>query len=87
MKPEVDLDTLKVDFDNKAKSENQQMLYREREVDSLQQLIYGPSDEKNVDFPSETAFDTNRYDVAALKLEIFKKPSLKRQLKSKFVTG
>jgi hypothetical protein len=35
MKPDVDLDTLKVDFDKKAKSQDHQMLYREREVDSL----------------------------------------------------
>ena len=56
-------------------------MFKEKEVDNLYKAIYEGTDQGTL------AYDTQRFDVAAEKLEIFKNPSVKRQLKSRFVTG
>ena len=79
------------DFGFKAKieaqqSKDQQTLFREREVDSLKDLIYGKQDDTTtVDDELET--DTLRFDINPIKLERFKGQGYKRLLKKKFVTG
>ena len=54
-------------------------------------LIYGDSGQnEDVDEygdEDETTIDTYRYDVAAEKLDLYNNSSVKRKLKSKFVTG
>lgn len=72
-----------------------QILYREREVDNLMNMIYGASsmmdstdaDQDDDDEMEGGALDTNRYDVAPQKLSMYKNPAVKRKLKLKFVTG
>jgi len=66
--------------------------FRERGVDSLIDMIYGNNGDQNVDIDpygdeEETTLDTYRYDVAPDKLSMYKNSSVKRKLKSKFVTG
>ncbi len=58
-------------------------LFREREVDNLQNLIYSND---STDY-SEEGLDTFRYDTHPSKLEWFLRPTSKRLLKKKFVTG
>lgn len=48
--------------------ERKQILFREREVDNLTSLIYGNSDDPNMDLESEDLVDSNRYDVDPEKL-------------------
>ena len=36
---------------------------------------------------TEASLDTNRYDVAQEKLQMYKRPAVKRHLKKRFVTG
>ena len=61
-------------------------MFREREVDSLKDLIYGKQDDSTtVDDELET--DTLRFDINPIKLERFKGQGYKRLLKKKFVTG
>ena len=66
-----------------------QMLFREREVDNLMNMIYndksedfGESDDEN-----EDVVDCNRYDVAPEKLTMYRETAVKKKLKSRFVTG
>ena len=64
------------------------MLFREREVDNLMTLIYGNSEAQEEESEEdEDAIDCNRYYAAAEKLSMYKDPSVKRKLKSRFVTG
>ena len=78
--------------DHKLKAK--QILFREREVDNLMSMIYGATHEQSqmdtTDFDEEEderVIDTHRFDVAAEKLAMYKRPAVKRKLKSKFVTG
>jgi len=77
----------------RAFQENQQkakeILFREREVDSLMNMIYGASQELDAgdDDEDDLAIDSRRYDVAPEKLLMFKSGAVKRRLKLKFVTG
>ena len=87
-----DLDPGKAFRDQSAKA--QQILFREREVDNLMNMIYGASatmdtasDDDDFDDDDGGALDSNRFDVAAGKLAMYKRPVVKRKLKSKFVTG
>ena len=64
------------------------MLFKEREVDNLMNLIYGASESQmdTTDFDGDDDveggfFDTNRYDVAKEKLNMFAIPAVKRKLK------
>lgn len=89
-----ELITVPEDFGFKAKIEaqksmDQQTLFREREVDSLKDLIYGKQDEEAtaVDDEDELHSDTLRFDISPIKLERFKGQGYKRLLKKKFVTG
>jgi hypothetical protein len=76
-----------------AENVKNQFMYREREVDNLQNLIYGSPKEgeekSDVDWGTQSAmkFDTSRFDVAAAKLQMFKQDHVKRKLKKRFVTG
>jgi len=54
--------------DNKSLA--QQSLFREKEVDNLQALIYGSSDSASTVASLDT--DTNRFDVSSMKLNIYK---------------
>ena len=100
-KPELDkfqddqdnLDTGKAFRDHEEKAK--QLLFKEREVDNLMNLIYGASNDSQLDTTDldgdddvEGGFpDTNRYDVAKEKLTMFSITTVKKKLKSKFVTG
>jgi hypothetical protein len=54
------------------KSVDQQTLFREREVDSLKDLIYGRQDEETqIDDDDELVYDTLRFDISPIKLERF----------------
>lgn len=66
-----------------------EILFRERGVDNLMDLIYGKHDEDEDEYGDEedSTIDTYRYDVAVDKLAMYKNASVKRKLKSKFVTG
>jgi hypothetical protein len=77
-----------------AQNVKNQFMYREREVDNLHNLIYGnpkgEDEEKNtIDWGTQSAmkYDTNRFDVAAAKLAMYKQDHVKRKLKKRFVTG
>ena len=62
-------------------------------------MIYGASngqattdameedDDDDDDDDNEDVIDTNRYDVAVEKLNLYRSTAVKRKLKSKFVTG
>lgn len=68
---------------------DRQSLFREREVQNLRDLIYGEINKED-DLPTEDEsliVDSNRFDVHHSKLEQFTYPSVKKLLKSKFVTG
>lgn len=83
MQQDIMLDKLE-----KQKATEKQNLFREREVDNLQALIYG--DQSTIDTYDEDEnylVDTNRFDVNHAKLEIYLRPEVKRLLKTKFVTG
>lgn len=75
-------------FEEQRKAD-QQSLFREREVQNLRDLIYGQiegaSTEEELD--DSLIVDTNRYDVHPSKLEVYLQPTIKKLLKSKFVTG
>lgn len=88
MKPEIDMMTLNVGNNfNKKQSADQQTLFRERQVDNLQKLIYESKVDPFEDVETEDITDTNRYDVHRAKLEKFRNGALKKHLKSRFVTG
>ena len=68
----------------------QQMLFREREVDNLMNMIYGDKADEQTGHESdddEDVIDCNRYDVAPEKLTMYREKAVKRKLKSRFVTG
>ena len=68
--------------------QDQQQLFREKEVQSLRDLIYGTIEsEQTTGDEDEFIVDTSRYDVHPSKLEIYTQPDIKRVLKTKFVTG
>lgn len=74
------------------KSLMSQKLYREREVDNLQSLIYGApgKDNESPELFNDDAlmkYDTNRYDVSINKLAMFKSKQVQIKLKKRFVTG
>lgn len=71
-------------FAQHAKSKAQ-ALYRERQVDNLQNLIY--TEETAEDTSDERAIDSNRYLPSRAKLELFKRKSMKKLVKRRFVTG
>ena len=71
----------------KQKSLDKQTLFREREVDSLKDLIYGRQDEETYIEDDELVYDTLRFDINPIKLERFVGKGYKRLLKKKFVTG
>lgn len=84
------------DFNFKSKFEeqaqiNKQNLFRERQVDSIQELIYGKpkEDKQNAIYAGDSVleFDSFRFDVNPLKLEQYAQKDYKRLLKKKFVTG
>ena len=60
---------------------------REREIDNLQNLIYGDSIEDQETEAESDVLDCNRYDVNRNKLEQYLRPEYKKLLKSKFITG
>ena len=71
-----------------------EIVFREREVDNLMNMIYSNADAKtdvdmteDYDEEDEGVIDTNRFDVAQEKLAMYKQGPVKRKLKSKFVTG
>ena len=69
-----------------------QMLFREREVDNLMNMIYNDKTEDCAEYESddeenEDVIDCNRYDVAPEKLTMYKETAVKKKLKSRFVTG
>ena len=67
---------------------DKQLLFREREVDNLQKLIYGEgSEDQDTAEESENIIDCNRFDVHPSKLEMYLDPQMKKLLKSKFITG
>lgn len=61
------------------------MLFREREVENLQNMIY--NSESTDDLSNEHAIDSNRFTAPRPKLELYKRSSVKRLLKKRFVTG
>ena len=69
----------------KQKMMDQQTLFREKEVDNLQALIYGEGND-NQEGPL-LEIDTFRYDSNPAKLDRYKSRGFKRLLKKKFVTG
>ena len=74
-------------FEDQQKKD-QQFLFREKEVDNLANMIYGEDQETAVDdYEAGLVVDTNRYDVHPKKLDFYLDPSVKKLLKSKFVTG
>ena len=93
---DLDLRGVNEGFEEKRK-EAQQNLFRERQVDSLIEMIYGRMgnsfEDKNNGYDSDqddeaqAHLDSYRYDVAAEKLNMFSNPAVKRKLKTKFVTG
>lgn len=62
-----------------------QLNFREREVDNLQNLIYG--NEGQNDWASEETIDSNRFTAPKVKLELFKRKAMKKLVKKRFVTG
>ena len=58
---------------------------REREIDNLQNLIYGYSIEDQETEAESDVLDCNRYDVNRNKLEQYLRPEYKKLLKSKFL--
>ena len=95
-KPEMDDEPktfeIGVDADRAFKEQNEkakQIMFKEREVDNLMNLIYGESAgmETSADDEDTERPDTNRYDSGLDKLSMFTRPAVKRKLKSKFVTG
>lgn len=71
-------------FDQHEKNKSQ-LLFREKEVENLHNLIYAT--ESNEDIYDEKVIDSNRYTAPKVKLEMFKRPTIKRLLKKRFVTG
>ena len=80
--PERETQVDAFDLHEKNKS---QLLFREREVDNIQNLIYAT--ESTEDIYDEKVIDSNRYTAPKVKLEMFKRPTVKRLLKKRFVTG
>lgn len=83
-----------IDKFEEQRKQDQQTLFREREVQNLRDLIYGKIDSAaTTDYEEEQPLDdslivdTNRYDVHPSKLEFYLQPDVKKLLKSKFVTG
>jgi len=72
---------------SEQRKQDQQQLFREKEVQSLRDLIYGQLEQQSTDEDDSLLVDTNRYDVHPSKLELYTQPDVKRILKSKFVTG
>ena len=70
-------------------SKSKQILFKEREVDSLMNMIYGSTqDLETMDEDDEDGvIDTYRFDVAKEKLSMYRNSAVKRKLKQKFVTG
>ncbi|CDW84912.1 bms1l protein [Stylonychia lemnae] len=68
---------------------DKQSLYREREVQSLQSMIYNEINKEDEDYQEDTEYivDTNRYEVSQVKLQMYLNKDVKKLLKSKFVTG
>ena len=86
LKDQEDIDTTKA-FKNHAEKAKQ-LLFKEREVDNLMNLIYGASESQmdTTDFDGDDDveggfIDTNRYDVAKEKLNMFAISAVKRKLK------
>ena len=80
--PERETQVDAFDLHEKNKS---QLLFREREVNNIQNLIYAT--ESTEDIYDEKVIDSNRYTAPKVKLEMFKRPTVKRLLKKRFVTG
>jgi len=76
-----------VDKFEEQRKQDRQTLFREREVQSLRDLIYGGKETAENTEDDELAVDTNRYDVHPSKLEGYLDIDAKKLLKSKFVTG
>lgn len=80
---ENDVDEDREDLFKVNEKLNQQSLFREREVDNLNSLIYSQQSERL----GEEYVDSNRYDINPQKLQMFRSPAMKKALKAKFVTG
>jgi hypothetical protein len=65
----------------------QQILFKEKQVDNLMNMIYSPEGGEQTVADSDEALDTNRYDVAEAKLAMYRRKAVKRKLKQRFVTG
>jgi hypothetical protein len=63
-----------------------QALFREREVDNLQNLIYG-TDTTNDYSRDDAQIDSNRFAAPKAKLQLFTHKSMKKLVKKRFVTG
>ena len=78
----------------KSKDKAKQSLFRERQVDDLHALIYGKSTDQQ-EYLGGQIFDdvqaldteTNRFDGNPLRFKSFARPSTKRLLKKRFITG
>lgn len=62
-----------------------QALFREREVDNLQNLIY--NQDSTTDYMDEHAIDSTRFTAPKAKLQLFTRKSVKKLVKKRFVTG
>lgn len=77
----------------KSKDKVKQSLFRERQVDDLHALIYGKSDQEEylggqiLDDVQTLDTETNRFDGNPLRFKSFARPSTKRLLKKRFITG
>ena len=73
--------------DHESKSKH--ILFKEKEVDSLMNMIYGSTqDLETMDEDDEDGvIDTYRFDVAKEKLSMYRNSAVKGKLKQKFVTG
>lgn len=71
------------------RKEDRQTLFREKEVQNLSDMIYGYGEQKEDEDTQDTEYmmDCYRYDVHPTRLERYLNPSVKKLLKSKFITG
>ena len=77
-----------IDKFEEQRKQDRQTLFREKEVESLRDLIYGQIETADQSEEDDTLIiDTNRYDVHPSKLEGYLQTDMKRLLKTKFVTG
>lgn len=78
-----------VDKFEEQRNLDRQTLFREKEVQSLRDMIYGEidKDDEQMEEDSEYIVDTNRFEVNFEKLKRYLITDVKKKLKSKFITG